>query len=634
MLESIRKNSKIVMILLFLLIIPSFIFVGVDQNYFTESSPTVARVDGESIKQSDWDNAHRMESDRMRAEMPGLDAKLLDSPEAKYATLERMVRDRVLAVAAQKMHLTTSDAELVRTLQNIPAIAALRKSDGSLDADAYRALVAAQGMTPEGFEANLRNNMALSQVMGGVLETQFATPAVVDAAMNAVLQRREIQVAFFDAKEYLGALQPTDEELKAYYAANLTKFRKPEQADVEYVVLDLDTVKRGLELNEEDVRTYYKENAERMVGSKEERKASHILIEASRSDSVEQKNAAKAKAEEILAQLRTSPEKFAELAQKESQDPGSAKNGGDLGYFGRGAMDPAFEAAAFALSKDAISDVVETDFGYHIIKLTDVKKPELPSFESMRAQIEDELRQQQAQRKYAEAADSFANLVYEQSDALKPVADKLGLKVEAAKNVQREPAMNNAVALKNAHFLEVLFAPESVEGKRNTEAVDIGSNTMVAGRVVQYHAAHTEPFDAVQADVKRMWSAEQSANAARKQGEEKLVEWKADASKSSALGAAQTISRENTQGLAPEIVDAALSASVNESSPAWQGVDLGANGYAIVKVNKIVPNEEKNSDFVRQSAQQYVQLRNTAEGAAYYEMLKERFKVEIKVQRP
>ena len=622
------------MILLFLLIIPSFIFVGVDQNYFTESSPTVARVDGESIKQSDWDNAHRVETDRMRAEMPGLDAKFFDSPEAKFATLERMVRDRVLSVAAQKMHLNTSDAELVRTLQEIPAIAALRKPDGSLDADAYRALVAAQGMTPEGFESNLRRNMALGQVMGGVLETQFATPAVVDAAMNAVLQRREVEVQIFDSKNYLAAQQPSTEGLKAYYDANQAKFRKAEQVDIEYVVLDLETVKKGIELNEDDVRTYYKENAERLAGSKEERKASHILIEASRSATEEQKTKAKAKAEEVLALVRANPDQFAEIAQKESQDPGSAANGGDLGYFGRGAMDAAFETAVFALSKDAISEVVQTDFGYHIIKLTDIKKPNLPSFEAMRAQIESELRQQQAQRKYAEAADAFANMVYEQSDALKPVADKLGLKLETTKNVQRNPAANDAVALKNAHFLDALFSPESLESKRNTEAVDIGSNTMVAGRVLQHHAAHVEPFEGVESEVKRMWIAEKAAEAAQKQGQQMLEAWKADPSKADMQGSSYVLSRESTHGLPVEVVNAALSASVSASAPALEGVDLGNAGYAIVKVNKIVPNEEKNADFVRQGSQQYVQLRNTAEGAAYYEMLKKRFKVEIKVQRP
>ncbi len=195
MLESIRKHSKFVMILLFLLIIPSFIFVGIDQSYFSGSSPTVARVDGQDITQNDWDNTHRYESDRLRAENPGMDSKLLDTPEARYASLERMVRDRVFQVAAQKMHLVTSDAALARTLQNIPAIASLRKADGSLDADGYRALLAAQGMTPEGYEASLRRDMSLGQVVGNVMNTALATPVVVNAAMDAFLQRREIQVA-------------------------------------------------------------------------------------------------------------------------------------------------------------------------------------------------------------------------------------------------------------------------------------------------------------------------------------------------------------------------------------------------------------------------------------------------------
>ncbi|MBV2163274.1 MAG: SurA N-terminal domain-containing protein, partial [Comamonas sp.] len=123
MLESIRKHSKFVMILLFLLIIPSFVLVGIDSNYFSGASPVVARVDGKDITQNDWDNAHRMESDRLRAEQPNLDAKLLDTPQARYVTLERLVRDRVFQVAAQKLHLVTSDATLARALQDIPAIA-------------------------------------------------------------------------------------------------------------------------------------------------------------------------------------------------------------------------------------------------------------------------------------------------------------------------------------------------------------------------------------------------------------------------------------------------------------------------------------------------------------------------------
>ena len=634
MLESIRKNSKIVMILLFLLIIPSFIFVGVDQSYFSESSPTVARVDGNDIKQSDWDNAHRVESDRMRAEMPNLDPKLLDSPEAKYATLERMVRDRVLAAAAQKMHLTTSDAQLVRTLQGIPAIASLRKPDGSLDADGYRALVASQGMTPEGFEANLRRNLALNQVMGSVLETSLTTPATTDAAMNAVLQRREIQVAMFNAEPYKAALQPSADDLKAFYEAHQSQFRKPEQADIEYVVLDLNTVKQGIQLNEDDVRTYYKENAARLAGVSEERRASHILINAPQSASAEERAKAKAKAEELLAQVRAKPETFADVAKAQSQDTGSAANGGDLGFFGRGAMVAPFEQAAFALPKGGISDVVESDFGYHIIQVTDAKQPPVPSFEQLRPKIVEELQQQQAQRKYAEVADTFSNLVYEQADSLQPVAEKLGLKVQKATGVLRTAKPDAQGPLANSRFLETLFAPESLNSKRNTEAVEFGTSQMVAGRITQYEAAHTEPLTAVEAEVKRQWVADKAAAQAQKAGEEKLAEWKADASKAQGLAAAQVVSRNDPQGLPREVVDAALVAAVKGGAAAWTGVSLGQNGYAVVKVNKIVSPENQGAEFAQQAAQQYVQLWSSAEGAAYYDMLKQRFKVQIKVPRP
>ncbi|RZJ52279.1 MAG: peptidyl-prolyl cis-trans isomerase, partial [Acidovorax sp.] len=177
MFESIRKHSKIVMILLFLLIIPSFVLVGIDSNYFSEKSPVVARVDGHKINQTDWDNAHRMETDRIRAQSPTVDPKLLDSPQSRYSTLERLVRDRVLAAAAKDMHLVTSDARLARSLQEIPAIAGLKRADGTLDAEAYRALVGSQGLTPEGFEANVRRDLSVNQVMGGVMGSAFGTDA-------------------------------------------------------------------------------------------------------------------------------------------------------------------------------------------------------------------------------------------------------------------------------------------------------------------------------------------------------------------------------------------------------------------------------------------------------------------------
>ena len=632
MFESIRKHSKIVMVLLFLLIIPSFVLVGIDSNYFSEKSPVVARVDGHKINQTDWDNAHRMETDRIRAQSPTVDPKLLDSPQARYATLERLVRDRVLAAAAKDMHLVTTDARLARSLQDIPAIADLKRADGTLDAEAYRALVGSQGLTPEGFEANVRRDLSINQVMGGVMGTAFGTDAQVKLALDPLYERREIQVVRFKAADFTSKAEPSEADLETYYKAHPAQFQQLEQAAVEYLVLDLDSVRAGITLSEDDLRTYYKENLERLAG-KEERRASHILINAAKDAPAADKEKAKARATELLAQVRKNPASFADVAKKNSDDTGSATAGGDLNFFARGAMVKPFEDAAFALKKGEISDVVESDFGYHIIQLTDIKTPRQPTFEELRPSLEAELKQQQAQRKFAEVAESFSNGVYEQADSLQPVAEKLKLKVQTATGVTRTPAPGAQGALANAKFLEALFAADSVQNKRNTEAVEVGPSQMAAGRITAYTPARTLPLEEVRARVRTLFIAQRAAEQARKEGEAKLAAWKAAPAAATGLPAAVEVSREQPQDLPRAVIDAALH-TPSDSLPGWTGVDLGAEGYAVVKVNRIVPRQAPDAQRAQQERQQYVQWWTTAEGLAYYELLKQRFKVQIKTPRP
>lgn len=632
MFESIRKHTKIAMLLLFLLIVPSFVLVGIDASYFSGSSPAVAHVDGADITQAEWDNAHRMESDRRRAEQPQLDAKLLDTPEARYATLERMVRDRVLQAASKKMNMLTSDAKLARSLQEIPQIAALRKPDGTLDSEGYRALVAAQGMTPEGFEATMRRDLAVSQVLGGVLGSSFATAAQANAALDPLFQRREIQVAVFKTADFIGKVQPTDEDLQAYYKAHPEQFQQAEQATVEYVVLDIASLRDSIVLNEDDLRTYYKENVDRMAG-KEERRASHILITASKDAPAADREKAQARAVELLAQARKSPGSFAELAKKNSQDPGSATQGGDLGFFARGAMVKPFEDAAYALNKGDISEVVESDFGYHIIQLTDIKAPRKPSFEELRASMEADLKQQQAQRKFAEVAETFANTVYEQADSLQPVVDKLKLKIQTAKGVVRTPVAGANGALAHPKFLEALFSSDSLENKRNTEAVEFGTSQMVAGRVAEYTPARTLAYEEVQAQVRQRYVAEKAAELARKEGQAKRAAWAENAAGATGLSAPMVVARDLPLNQPRAVLDAVLGANT-DTLPAWTGVDLGAQGYAVAKVNRVVPPEAPEPPLAQQRQQQYAQWWSTAEGLAYYETLKQRFKVQIKAPRP
>jgi peptidyl-prolyl cis-trans isomerase D len=632
MFDFIRKHTKIMQFLLFLLIFPSFVLFGLQgYNRFKEGGDAVAKVDGHDITQGEWDAAHRQEVERLRQQMPTLDAKLLDSPAARYATLERMVRDRVIAAAAAKERLSASDQRLARELQQNQMIAALRGPDGKLDMAQYRQLVGQQGLTPEMFEANVRADLSARQVLAAIGATAFAPPAQAAVSLDALLEKREVQVARFAAADYASRVSPTDAELEAFYKASTGLFQAPEQANVEYVVLDAEAVKKSIPLNEQDVKTYYEQNIGRLTGQ-EERRASQILIAAPKSAAPAEREKAKARAEELLAQVKKAPDSFAELAKKNSQDTASAANGGDLDFIARGALIKPFEDAVFAMKKGEIAGPVESDLGYHIVKLTDIKTPKQRSFEEMKPEIEAELRKQQAQRKVAESADAFSNAVYEQSDSLKPAAERLKLEIKTATNVQRTPAAGATGALANPKFLSALFAPDSVEKKRNTEAVEIAPNTLASGRVTQYTPARALPFAEVKDKVRERVVAARAAELAKKDGAEKLAAWKANPA-SANLPAAVAVSRQETQQQPQAVVEAALRADP-AALPAFAGVDLGEQGYAVVKVGKVVTREAPAADAVKLQSQQYAQWWSSAETLAYYNMLKDRFKVQIKIVKP
>ncbi|MDE2418841.1 MAG: SurA N-terminal domain-containing protein [Burkholderiales bacterium] len=632
MFDFVRKHTKIMMFLMFLLIIPAFVLVGVDgYRRMNGGGEAVAKVGSHGITQAEWDAAHKNETDRLRASMPNVDPKLLDSAEARYVTLERLVRERVMADAAQGAHLITTDARLARELQQNPTIASLRKPDGTMDMERYRQLAASQGLTPEGFEARVRNDLSMQQVETGIKDTAFATAAQAAAALNAFYERREVQVVRFAAADYAGKVTPSDADIEAFYQANQAMFQAPEVANVEYVVLDLDSVKKTISINEQDLKSYYEQNAARLSG-KEERRASHILLNAPKDMPVAERQKVKDRATALLAQLRKAPETFAEVARKNSQDTGSAANGGDLDFFGRGAMVKPFEEAVFAMKKGDISDVVESDFGFHIIKLTDVKAPKQKSFDELRVGMEADLRTQQAQRKFAEVAVEFTNGVYEQSDALKPIADKLKLEVKTFANLQRNTAPAQAGVLANPKLLAAIFSADSVEKKRNTEAIEIGANQLAAARITQYTAARTLPLAEVKVAVRDRLVASRAAEMAKKEGQEKLEAWKANAAGAS-LPAAVVVSREQTQNIPAPVITAALRADTT-SLPAWVGVDLGAQGYAVVRINKVLERPPVAEATLNQERDQVAQWLAGAEVQAYYQSLKDQYKVQIKVAKP
>jgi len=632
MFDIFRKHTKIMMMVLFLLIIPSFVLFGIDgYNRMNESEAVVARVGNIDITQSQWDQAHKVEADRLRASRPNLDVKLLDSPEARYATLERLLRERVLALAAEKTKLSTSDPRLARFLQEDPTIASLRKPDGKLDMDRYRQLAASQGLTPEGFENSVRRDLSNQQVEAGVRASGFATPAVADLALNAFFEKREIQVVSFFTQDFLAKVSPTEAEINAFYQSNPSMFQATEQAKIEYVVLDLEAVKKSIQIPEADLKTYYDQNVARLSGA-EERRASHILINAPKDLAAADRQKAKTRADELLKTVRANPASFADVAKKNSQDSGSAAKGGDLDYFGRGAMVKPFEDAVFSMRKGDISEVVESDFGYHIILLNDIKAPKQRSFEELRPGMEADLKAQQAQRKYAEFAEIFTNTVYEQADSLKPVADKLKLEIMTADKVTRHAQTGVTGVLGSEKFLAALFSTDALEKNRNTEAVETAVSQLAAGRVVAYQAARVLPLQEIHQLVRDRLVAAKAAELAKKEGVNKLALWKKDSTNVN-LPMPVLVSRDQPQNLPAPLILAVLRADAS-ALPVWLGVDMEGRGYAVIRVNKLVSRNEAVQASVTQDRDQYAQWWTAAELQAYYVELKDRLKAEILVPDP
>ncbi len=627
MFDFFRKHTWLLKIVLGFVVL-AFVGGGVYQGYGSfmgDDNSTVAKVDGRKITRNEWENAQRAQIDRVRQQMPNVDAKLFDTPEMKRQSLDAVVRERVMLAAADKLHLTTTDERLQRLFASDPQFAFLRNPDGSVNKDA----LSAQGMSSEMFAQRLRQDFSLRQVAQGITGTVFAPLSATNAALDAMFQQREVQVQQFATKDSAANVTPTDADIEKYYkdAANAAQFMAPEVESIEYVVLDLESLKKGIVVSDKELRDSYAANEKRYT-SPEERRASHILVKVDAGASAADRAKAKAKADGLLAQVKQSPASFAEVARKNSDDPGSAEKGGDLDFFARdGLAAKPLEDAAFKLATDAISDLVESDFGYHIVKLTGLRGGEKKPFEAVKAELEAETKTQFAQKKFSEVAVEFTNMVYEQPDSLKSVVDKFKLELRTAQNVKRTPVPGAAGPVANAKFLEALFGNDAIRNKRNTEAIETAASTLVSGRVVKYEAAHQLPLAEMKAKVRERLVVVQAAALARKLGEARLAELRA-APASAMVEAAVTLSRAQPGDLPAKLVDAVLKAPTT-TLPAAIGVDLGDAGYAVAKIGKVLGRDPVTADASRAQSQ-YAQAWGDAESQAYYNALKTRFKVELR----
>ncbi len=625
MLDFFRTHQRLMQFLLLLIILPSFAFFGL-QSYTSmgDRENVVAEVAGQKISQKEWDAAQARQLERFK-QMFGdqFNPAMFDTPDAKMGALENLVAQKALVKDVADKHLTASDDMVRQTILSIPG---LTDADGKFSKERYQQLLGAQGLNPEKFEATLRHDLAMQQVNAAVQGSAFAPSAIALRISSLNQQKREVQELSVDAKDFRAQVKITDAMVQEFYDRFPAQFQIPESLKAEFVVLSAPMVENQIVVSDEQIKKFYEQNQARYKAD-EQRRASHILIKAGKEMSATEKGSAKAKAEKLLATLKKTPGDFAKLAKENSDDPGSAERGGDLDFFGKGMMVKPFEDAAFQLKEGEISGIVESDFGFHIIRLTAIKPAATRALAEVKSNIEDEIRRTEASKKIAAMIETFNNMVYEQPDSLKPVADKLGLKIETAAGLTRQPnpALPKQAAYNQPKFLAAIFADDAIKGKHNTEAIEVGSGIYIAGRVVDYKPVAKIPLGDVKKPIEERVSAIEAEKLAQAAGEKRLAELKSGGS--AEFGAAKQISRANFNGLPAPAVTAIMKADPTKL-PAYVGVSVPGKGYSIYRINAI---DEKPADeeAIKSEKQQVGEFIAAQEMAGYLGVIRKRAKAEI-----
>ena len=589
MFDFVHKNKRIIQIFLGLIAL-TFATWGIESyTRMRGGRDTVATVNGLEISAREFDDELRRRHDQLRQALgANYDPAIFDTPELRRGLLESLVSQRLVASAANDARLTVTDEALVDSIHSIPAF---KGPDGSFSKNTYESVLRQQNppMSPPQFESRLRYELALTQLTRAVGEAAIASRTVAQRLGALEAQQREIAEHRILAEQFLPQVKIDDAKVKAYYEANQAQFQTPERVKAEYVVLSAQAMAAQESVKPEEVRSQW----ESVYGPK-----------------LREKEEARKKAEAIATAVRKNPASFAEVAKKESQDPGSREAGGDLGFAPRGSFVKPYEDALFRMKEGQVSDVVESEFGFHIIQLTGVRKQDgkeerrsshilIPApadarpFEAMRGEVEAELKKARIQRRFGETADAFQNMVYEQPDSLKPAAERFKLKLETSDWITRAGGDEKS-PLGNRKLVSALFSQDALRNKRNTDAVEVAPGTLVAARVLEHQPAAQRKLEEVKDDIAAMLRRQEAAELARKDGAAKLEQLRKGAGGSVKWGQARTVSRRDPQNLPLEVLRPVMSADVSKL-PAYVGLPVGDAGYMLVRVSKVLEGDPKQA---------------------------------------
>ncbi len=614
MFDFVAKHKRILQIVLFLTIIP-FAFFGLESyTRSVGSAGDVASVDGSPVSQREFADEMRRQQDRLREVLGrGADLSVLDTPEMRLAILESLISQRLVMAEVASGRLALSKEDVVAGILAAPEF----QEGGKFSSERYAGYLRARGISDEGNVAQLRLEIPAARLAGAIGATAFQPRGVAARLIALEGEKREVAEAFIPAEPFLARVKPDPAKAKAYYDANPAEFKIPERVRAEYLVLSAEDLAAGEAATDAELKAAYDARASQL-GSAEQRQASHILLKS------------KEEAEKVLAEARQAPQRFAELAKKYSQDTGSAENGGDLGMNAKGALaSKSLEEAIFKLGDGEIGGVVQSEFGFHVIRLTGIQAAKAASFDDMKKDLAAEIAKQKGAKKFTEAADAFNNLVYEQSDSLKPAAERFKLKLATSGWLTRQPSPEQGL-LAHPKLLAALFSPDAIQQRRNTDAVEVAPGVLVAARVAEHLPEATRPYEEVKAEVERRLARREAATLAQKEGAEKLALLAKGGDAGLQWGAAKTVSRREAQGIAPAALRKIMTADASKL-PAHAGAERGDQGYAIFRISKVIPGEYKPDS---QSAEALAAL-DRQSGAeqfdAYVASLRARAKIEIKL---
>ncbi len=589
MLEHFRTfaEKKIVRLLFALFLVVPFGLFGIDYYFRSPvGGDVIANVGSHRIGALEFEQALRQQADVYRQQFRGqFDPALMDRPEVRTAVLDRLVGERLVALGAERSGVRIGDQQLAERIASEPFF----QADGRFSKERYEFVAKAQGLTPTALDERLRQDYRQQQFRGAIADTAFVPRTTLDNFIKLSEQTREVSVVQFAPDAYLAKVKTTPEQVKAYYDGHAAEFTTPERVRIDYVEMSLDAVAARVSVSAEDVKKVYDKEAEAgKHGLPEQRRVSHILIAVKADAKEAERKAAEAKAADIAARVRKNPASFEAVAKQESQDPGSAVNGGDLGMSGRGSMVKAFEDAAYAAKKNEIVGPVASEFGYHVLRVTEIRPAKVKPLSEVAPEIEANLKKQAASGGFAEAAEAFSNLVYEQSTSLKPAADKANLPIQQSPWITK--GAGPTPALNNPKLQAEIFSDAAVKAKRNTAAIEVAPNVLIAAHVIEHKPAELQPLEAVRAAIERRLQRDEAAKLARADGEAKLKEVQGGKDAGLKWPAPLAVNRQKPGGLPPPVIDRVFRVDAKKL-PAYAGIEAPA-GYVLMRVSKVIELEK------------------------------------------